>query len=132
MDIYIIKWERSHKIKRELVMEGEVLILMRSLEVWEHPKKAHALGTWVLLPYNKSYTHIYLYISLFFPFFIWIEKGVGVPNYATNRLSLFLLLKNKIKCRRRQLSDVLFPLPLSIASVSNGPDHSPCPKYPPL
>jgi hypothetical protein len=33
-----MKWERSKEIKRELLMEGEVPVLVHSPEVWEHPQ----------------------------------------------------------------------------------------------
>jgi hypothetical protein len=36
------KWERREEIERELFMEGEVPVLVHSLEVWEHPRP-HAL-----------------------------------------------------------------------------------------
>jgi hypothetical protein len=88
------------------------------------------------LPYNKSYT----YGSLFSFFFIWIEKGVwggGVGGeYLTTQLTdclfSFLMQKTTIIRFGGRGGVLLFPLRLSIASVSNGPDHSPCPKYPPL
>jgi hypothetical protein len=72
-------------------------------------------------------------------FFIWIEKGVlggwggeYLTTQLTDCLFSFLMQKTTIIRFGGRGGVLLFPLRLSIASVSNGPDHSPCPKYPPL
>ncbi len=64
-------------------------------------------------------------------FFAWWNIWARLTTQLTDCLFSF---KKNAEYDNYQIwgGGVLFPLPLSIASVSNGPDHSPCPTYPPL
>jgi hypothetical protein len=56
--IIFTKWEKSEEIKRELVPQGKVPVLMDSPGVWEHPR---GLMPWGAPPLGE---HIHMRTSL--------------------------------------------------------------------